>query len=229
MSRYQDAQLQPQEIKKQLFALSGLLEAGEVLAFLNELRSFFETIRKSVFLTYERQSEIFATLAGLYLSYMNSRQMTKEVGMKLDLTYLTNFNKHTDWQSFTDYCVRLAEALFLIIGDDVKEQKQEIAEKVDSYIIQNLSRNLTLQQLADHVHLSQFYLSRLYHSQRGYPISQKIKEQKLNRAKELLLQDGIKIKEVAAELGFENVPYFTTFFRKSLGMSPKEYKQSYLS
>jgi len=229
MSRYQDIQLQPQEIKKQLLALTGLLEAGEFLAFMNELRSFFETIRKSVFLTYERQSEIFITLAGLYLSYMNSRQMTTEVGMKLDLTYLTNFNKHTDWQSFGDYCVRLAEILFLIVGDDAKEQKQEIAEKVDNYIIQNLSRNLTLQQLADHVHLSKFYLSRLYHSQRGYPIYQKIKEQKLNRAKELLLQDDIKIKDVAAELGFENVPYFTTFFRNSLGMSPKEYKQSYQS
>lgn len=224
ISRYPDARLMPQEIRKQLLGLSSLLEAGEFISFMNELSGFFKSIQQSIFLTYERQSEIFVNLSGIFLSYMNARQITHEIAMNTDLTYLSNFNKHTDWQAFGAYCVRLAENLFLVAGDEGKEQKKEIAEKVDAFISRSLNRNLTLQQLAEHVHLSQFYLSRLYHAQRGYPISHKIKELKIMRARELLLQDGVRIKDVAAELGFDNVPYFTTFFRKNFGMSPKEYR-----
>jgi two-component system response regulator YesN len=47
---------------------------------------------------------------------------------------------------------------------------------------------------------------------------------KLSRAKELLMREGYKVQDVAIELGFDNVPYFTRFFKKHMGITPLDYK-----
>ena len=48
---------------------------------------------------------------------------------------------------------------------------------------------------------------------------------KLEKAKEYLRETDMKIYEVAEALGFENITYFSRFFKKYTNLSPKEYKE----
>jgi two-component system response regulator YesN len=48
----------------------------------------------------------------------------------------------------------------------------------------------------------------------------------MERAKELLKQPGIKVYEVAEAVGYGSVGYFNRIFKKSSGMTPKEYMDS---
>lgn len=48
----------------------------------------------------------------------------------------------------------------------------------------------------------------------------------MERAKELMKNPSRKIYEVAAEAGYDNIPYFSTAFKKYTGCSPSEYRNT---
>ena len=51
---------------------------------------------------------------------------------------------------------------------------------------------------------------------------------RIEKAKELLLESGMTVKQIAAEVGYGNVQSFNRFFRKYEGMPPSSYKASKL-
>ncbi|MBP1994499.1 response regulator transcription factor [Paenibacillus eucommiae] len=226
LSQYSEQELLPQDIKRNINQLTNLLESGDKVTFHHTLTNFFHHMQKAVFLDFTLQLEIFAHLTAMFLSYMNARKITQSIGEQLDLKLLANYGMFANWPAFEDYCSRLAVLLFSYAEGEKKDQKKDIIDKVDAYIIKSLHENTSLDHLAKVFHLSPYYLSRLYHAEKGISLSERMKLLKLARAKELLLVEGIKIQEVALELGFYNVSYFTKFFKKNMGISPQEYKQN---
>lgn len=225
ISQYRDQELLPQDIKRNLYQLTNLLESGDKQTFQRTMTIFFHDIQKAVFIDYTLQLEIFAHLSAMFLSYMNTRKITLSIENELVLKPLSNYEMHANWSAFEDYCLRLAGMLFSYAEGEKKDQKQEIIDKVDAYIVKHLHQNTSLDHLAKTFHLSTYYLSRLYHAEKGISISERTKVLKLARAKELLSAEGVKIHEVASELGFYNISYFTKFFKKNTGISPQEYRQ----
>ncbi|GBG06455.1 hypothetical protein PAT3040_00982 [Paenibacillus agaridevorans] len=226
LSQYSEQELLPQDIKRNLNQLTNLLETGDKATFHRTISDFFYVIQKAVFIDYTLQLEIFAHLSVMLLSYMNTRKITRSIEIQLDLKPLSNYGMHANWSAFEDYCSRLADMLFSYAEGEKKDQKQQITDKVDAYIIKHLHENTSLDHLAKTFHLSPSYLSRLYHAEKGVSLSERIKLLKLARAKELLSVEGAKIHEVASELGFYNVSYFTKFFKKNMGIPPQEYRQN---
>ena len=55
--------------------------------------------------------------------------------------------------------------------------------------------------------------------------SARVNTKRIEKAKIYLTETDFKVYEVADILGFENVTYFSRFFKKHTGMSPKEYKE----
>jgi two-component system response regulator YesN len=226
LSQYGEQEPLPHDIKRNLYQLTNLLESGDKLTFQRTMTIFFHDIQKAVFIDYTLQLEIFAHLSAMFLSYMNARKITLSIENELDLKPLSNYEMHANWSAFQDYCSRLASVLFSYAEGEKKDQKQEIIDKVDAYIVKHLHQNTSLDHLAKTFHLSPFYLSRLYHAEKGISISERTKLLKLARAKELLSAEGVKIHEVASELGFYNISYFTKFFKRNTGISPQEYRQN---
>lgn len=52
-----------------------------------------------------------------------------------------------------------------------------------------------------------------------------LNEVRLERAKELLDNSELKLKEIIDEVGFGSYPYFFSLFKKKYGMTPKEYQK----
>ena len=63
----------------------------------------------------------------------------------------------------------------------------------------------------------------------GRSFTDYILELRVNKAKDLLKNTNMDILDVAASSGFENQSYFTKIFRKSTGLTPRHYRQNYLS
>ena len=76
--------------------------------------------------------------------------------------------------------------------------------------------------------LSPNYLSALFKKTCNIGFSEYITQKKVARAKTLLLEQDMKIYEVADQLGFESAFYFSKVFKKVEGISPREYMQSHL-
>ena len=73
--------------------------------------------------------------------------------------------------------------------------------------------------------LSPNYLSVLFKKTCGTGFSEYITQMKISRAKTMLLEQDLKVYEVADQLGFESAFYFSKVFKKVVGMSPREFAQ----
>jgi len=219
-----DLEKRPQEV---VFALQTLLESGETEAFKEELIHCFRNTQKTVFVDYTLQLELYCCLSAMFIAYINKKDLggaVKESG--IDIALLSDYKAHVNWDELLEYFVRLSEIVFQQMEMKQTDQKQHIVDFVDRYMIRNLNGDLSLQQLAKQVHLSPYYLSRLYHSEKGYTLAERLIELKITKAKQLLSNEFLKILQVSLELGFKNFSYFSKFFKKHVGMTPQEYRDN---
>jgi AraC family transcriptional regulator len=91
------------------------------------------------------------------------------------------------------------------------------------YIHQHLAEEVSLGAIATHLNMSQFYFCRLFKQSMGVTPYQYLLQQRIERAKQLLLQDELSIAEVALEVGFANQSHFCVRFKRWVGMSPKQF------
>ncbi|MDT8979912.1 AraC family transcriptional regulator [Paenibacillus sp. chi10] len=96
------------------------------------------------------------------------------------------------------------------------------------YLADNLSEPLSLEIVAQHLHISPRHLSRLFMQHGGQTFVHYVQERRIQLAKELLLDTDAAIKHIAAQCGFESVHYFTRVFTQLLGVSPARYRRRYL-
>ncbi len=119
----------------------------------------------------------------------------------------------------------------LLLWCDVINPKAETAELDDriraatDWLCRNLEKHVTLDILAEAVGMSVSRLAHLFREQIGTPPLQFLEAQRMRRAKQLLEVTSLSVKQVAAEVGFDNPFYFTLRFKKSSGVSPTEYRK----
>ena len=85
--------------------------------------------------------------------------------------------------------------------------------------------SLTMEYIAQKVFLSPNYLSAMFTRVKGESINHFIKHYRLERARELLKNSNIKVKDIAGLVGFASDGYFATVFRKAEGISAAEYRK----
>lgn len=104
-----------------------------------------------------------------------------------------------------------------------KITSKPIAECID-YIYDHLHTRITVDTLAKHVKLSNSYLSRLFKSETGMPISKYISLRKIETAQNMLIYSDYSIAEISTTLAFPSQSYFTEIFRKQTGLTPNQYR-----
>jgi two-component system response regulator YesN len=85
---------------------------------------------------------------------------------------------------------------------------------------------VTLESLAENVHVSPSYLSRLFRRVLKRRFVDEVKAVRIERAK-ILLSQGLSVRDVALEVGYGNIAYFSTLFRQTTGQSPSEYRKTF--
>lgn len=122
----------------------------------------------------------------------------------------------------------LLQQLLLAIVQNIRKQNQNYAtstkvERVIQYIHQNSNHKVTLAELAAMVQLSPTYLSRVFKDITGYSLTEFLNRIKVDKAKELMSEGNMKVKEVAEAVGFNDEFYFSRIFKRIEGISPSEY------
>jgi len=86
-----------------------------------------------------------------------------------------------------------------------------------------------LSEVAENIYVSQWHLSKLLHRHTGQNFSEILNNVRIEKAKELLDNPALRIGEVAEEVGFIDIAHFSKVFKKIVGMSPNEYRNTVLS
>ena len=107
--------------------------------------------------------------------------------------------------------------------------EEPILEGVQAFLEKNYQREFSMDELAEALHLSKSYLSTYYKSKTGANLSDRIQFFRIQKAVELLADPKLRIGDIGALVGINNVNTFLRQFKKYTGMTPREYRLRKLS
>jgi YesN/AraC family two-component response regulator len=111
----------------------------------------------------------------------------------------------------------------------IRFKKYEVfTARAISYIRDNYEKNIGTQDVAEHLGISADYFSSIFRQSTGKTFVRYFSEFKIKKAKDLLRFPDLKIAEISAMSGFNDVKYFTKVFRAFVKMTPSEYRQKCL-
>ncbi|MFC5652052.1 response regulator [Paenibacillus solisilvae] len=151
-----------------------------------------------------------------------------ESGIRLDeelpLTSLSNELSHVEgaeqWKTWAAQKVKRICSRF---APNENMKHKETVDFMIQYIHEHYAENFRLQDLADRVYISKNYLSTLFRQATGETFGDYLTRVRMEKAKSMVIEKKLLIAEIAERVGYRNVPYFTTLFRKHTGRSPTEF------
>lgn len=129
------------------------------------------------------------------------------------------------------YLYELLIGLTRIQDSGADQDKLEVGEtsveEAAQYIYEHFREPVSLSEVADRVHMSPTYFSRKFKAVTGFGYKEYLTNIRIREAAGLLLTTTQSITDIAMECGFGDSNYFGDAFKKSKGMSPREYRKSH--
>lgn len=109
----------------------------------------------------------------------------------------------------------------ILFSSGIHPERDSLAKEIASFIEGHLSEDLRVETIAAKFHLSKNTLYRRF----GHPINEYIARQRLERAKALLAETDLSIREIGEQVGLEPA-YFSRLFKKYTQMAPLEWRKN---
>ena len=101
----------------------------------------------------------------------------------------------------------------------------EVVDNVIVYLRENYDQQIDFAAVAEAQAVSAPYLSKLFHERVGTSPSRYLTDLRMQKAKKLLLDSQLSIKEIAARVGYPDPFHFSKSFKNAVGMSPAQYRE----
>ena len=125
------------------------------------------------------------------------------------------------------YCRRNHIELLVDESQKVNRHLDELGlvNDVKRYLSENLSETMTLSSVAEHFLISQTALKKKFHAETGQGVIEYFTYLRIQKAKQMISTTTQSFTEIAEELGFSSVNYFSKVFKEKVGMTPTEYSK----
>lgn len=211
-----------------------IIPIEEETAFLEQLKAGNkEKARKSLGVLLDRLliepnmvfiiPHMFELLAVTFRTAAQVADFKKACALKVKLAKeLRQVNTHDKAIAWAEQM--MLQYIDLICQESSTSTSQKVIQKANAYIEENYSRDISLNEIAEYVHLSPSYFSRLYKQVTKGNLVDFINSVRISHAKKLLVNSSHDIDYIAFAVGFNTHNYFTTVFRRFEGMTPSEYR-----
>ena len=88
----------------------------------------------------------------------------------------------------------------------------------------NYPDNIDLQTVANHLQISTWHLSKLLKRETGNNFVDILNEIRIDAAKKLLTESNYKIYEIASQVGYSDIAYFSKIFKRTTGVTPSQFR-----
>lgn len=141
---------------------------------------------------------------------------------KLKIKYLLYNNKHDAYNEV----VKMIDILFDKVNVKGKISDDGMKVVVD-YIERNIKKGISLEDVANHVNISTYYLSKIFKKEMGVNFITYITDRKMELAKEMLTTTDVPVLNIALDLAYNEANYFSKAFKKKTGYTPSEYREKF--
>lgn len=120
----------------------------------------------------------------------------------------------------------------VVIGKSPAREAVDYSRPIESaivYVHEHLSERLTVDDVSRRVYLSRWHFSRLFQRATGMSFNDYVTTKRIEAAKALLLETGYPVDVIAATVGFSTPSYFSSTFKRLVGMTPRAYRASGLA
>lgn len=167
------------------------------------------------------------------LPVLSCGMLSDQIGEIFRLIYLLS----SDSQHLNEVCNSLSLSLLLLTYEILLSRKRNTAvqqrsaasataHRVRRYLDAHYHEALTLSDIAQALHVNEYYLSHVFKSEFGQPPIQYMMRRRIGEAQGMLMDTSIPIGDIAEHLGFSSVSHLNTMFNKYVGIPPGKYRQS---
>lgn len=136
---------------------------------------------------------------------------------------------HTDTRVALLVVESLLRSCVALLKAPAKPQARKAIRTFESiclYVQENFQSSLSRESIAEHFRLSPNHVSRLFRREGRTGFHEYLNIVRINRAKFMLRNYSITLKEVAANCGYHDAAYFCRIFKEATSMTPTEFRQA---
>ncbi|MBO9596581.1 MAG: response regulator [Cohnella sp.] len=202
--------------------ISVLFDLGNQTAVDKKLDEIFAILDKEEDLSVETLLSYYHALVHMLFNMFHKRGLSVQEALdsqQWDERMATRSLNH-----FKSWCRRVVQSSMEALFAE-QAYSPDIIRKITAYIDDHLAEEFTRQQIAEFVHFNPAYLSRLFKREIGASLTDYILAKRIEKAKRLLATTRMKISDIAAAVGYDNIPYFSRKFKRVTNLTPFEYRK----
>jgi two-component system response regulator YesN len=165
-------------------------------------------------------------LDNLIEEFESTKDQSLSIGISTELKDLsTLYERYNEAKIAVDSKLYLGFSHYLFFEDKSIDLKP-IVKDVMNYIANNYQSNISVKSAAESLYVSESYLLHQFKEHSKKTFNDCLSKHRVLMAKKKLLDKDKRIYEVACEVGYQDVKYFSQIFKKRVGMTPSEYRES---
>ncbi len=202
--------------------LKALRNKGKV-SLINYVRDFLEENLRSGLLNSYQMNIIHQDLLQVFWGYLREHNIPADKLLYEKAARQINETAEYSIFDMMKYVNYMYDCIMELMAQE--QQASTIVAKAKSYIRQHYKEDIDRNDVANSVFLTPNYLSKLFNKETGLTIRDYINQQRIDESKKLLNTTSKSISTVAMDVGFENVSYFSTVFKKYCGCNPEAWRK----
>ena len=158
----------------------------------------------------------------------NAIAFSKSTSLKIQqiLLKMSDMDPRERIASVIKLLIMIADDKGEVVGRYIKVDKaQKKMDIIKTYIICNVRRNITLDEISTHVGMNKSAFCSFFKRMTGMTFVEYLNEYSIEMACRLIKEGEMSITEICYQTGFNDVPYFSRLFKRIKGVSPSRYSK----
>lgn len=186
---------------------------------------------------FEPHLRAFPTLHTRFEQLWRGGQQEAVIDLQGELRYLEHIIQRYNNRPYSGKAMNEEEDMTLLLlhylqaiaiqdrdAEDADFRPFTYAEQAMQWIEEHYAEDIRLEHIADTLHLSKFYLSRLFRRETGGSLSDYLIARRIKQACRLLYTTAHSVERISADVGYPNVSYFIRSFKQVMGTTPLQYR-----
>lgn len=191
---------------------------GELAQLKNELQAYPEQKGQMVY-------ECFLETAEACLSGIRQNEKINEEEIKQEL--LCRYHMCNSVEAAFALLENYIGGLLRTYSEQKEKKEMRPITEAKKYIQEHFQEPLKLEEVSRVIGFNATYFSTVFKKETGKSFLDYLTEVRMNKAKQLLCRGDLSVNDVAEEVGYQDLKYFSKLFKKAAGISPSDYKKLY--